>query len=1782
MDLFKQKFDSLTPGAHVKLTLVNGQTIEGVVSQKDSNTALEIAVTEKVLVRYDHIVSFSDSGAVSAKPPVKLTCTFEEVKAAFDGITDSKTRTKFNPVYSYTNASAKSKSSEKIKEAPEKTKKLIDDLMNKGQTIYSDIYNFYAHVCMFAGQEKEADEALKKAENAPKRSNTQSYNTETEEKNENAIIPDTTPASKPDSSIHLTGKIVSYLKSNSEGRIRGDNGNEYYFTPNDIGNTELKNKFEEMKMGSSKTFDANADYVYVSFYTTRRHSKDYAISIEPAYKGKFSGVVIQSESTRADVEKLYKNEEYEQAIDYCFYQLGKTQTMYDVAFFFSTIVNSCTVLMNTKYGNEAEKYFQIAKDLISEYEENGNIGRNHSMSECVTEFCTLNRDYENAIKYAEMTIATCEELIERDEVQFAERRKNIVESKLTIADCHEKLGDTEKAKEILDECLKYMHKHQIYGTHFDTVRKKLAEYNGTSPVSDEIEDEETIAPEYSPEEFADDDGENVDEDIYETEEDEEVEEDEEYGDDNKEDEEDDIPDDETALNNAYGAYDDKNGFFKLGLTHDGILEKIKSFDEKHLYCLLTWFAAASEIADSTTELKGDFSLIADIQAINTAFGYAYNNPLAECEYESSNVLARYQDSTVQSILPDDYEGLSAAASLRTLFGPYDKPDYSLRALCEFIKDTSITEKYPELIELLEKLEEFRNNTGLAPDMFAEYKSSDDIADDIITAAGELVNQLEAKLDVYESNGQVRRTREIIFKESILRQCLDIVANDDKSKAEYVSGVIAEAFIKDGKSLSEENISLEKLDAFIDECWQGAIDIILTEKRVVRRPHDRLKGSKRNNVIVSVKKIISCICDWLEITKSNETKQDWAVNMYKDIEPEIKELLEKLIDQSRISLDNDGFTPGVHSIFCAATEIYAKVCGTYDPNTRKYFFADFMKSGEILLNDSFLPELQSTFCESKSMNILKRIERHAETTLPTLEDCLKNIVSSEDTDHDFRRAKLILQYAADTGYDLSSSGVTEDIVNNCLEYARKNFADRYRAFYDKLQLHLSYGRITNINGKIDSLNTLAKAWFDICRITKDYGFYERLFESIEKKISDEADEKTDNYLKQLNELFDNPKYDFGVFKKEDIRDFIIEQNFAAAEQILNSIRRGDTAEVLNYTNIPHLYFEEFEKESSDTYNIVGSAESATIEKAVKKAAHGRNLEDSLSRIASGKAKKETRGGAVLITKWPTQKADYTDDLTDFLERLGFRVKTVSRDSGKYESYTVYCNKKTGKAVYDHPIAAFGSDTETEGFRVLCLYGTFTPDALLKCFVEVNATPKNTLVLLNHRLTLPERRMLAKKIKQEKSITKTFIVIDRVTLYYLATHYSAEDISKRLMAVTLPFSYCQPFMESSEATMPPELFTGRADELSKIEDVNGVNLVYGGRQLGKSALLKMAHRHIDKNGNNARAVYLDIQNKNYDEAAVSLCKKLILEGILAEDSTCGNWNDLCDLIYKRLSDEEPETRISYLLIMLDEADEFIKTAAESSDSPLSAVKNLQTGRFKLVMAGVHNLSRFDRTVFHENSSMLHLSHLVVKQFRREYAIELLTKILAYLGFRFSDGNESANGFIGNVLEKTHYYPGLIQFFCQKLIEYTRNPDYAGYSDSDTPYYNITEEHFKKVFVDREFTELVNRKLEASLFTEEKGHSFYHVLALIFAALYHEDDKKGSFTLDDIKNKANDLGIKRIMGIDDAKLKEYIDEMCDLNILIEKEKGYGFATDGFREYLGSQSNVDDMLSEYMEEDI
>ena len=134
MNLVEQKLSALPIGSPIRFTQSNGQIIEGVLSENDKTSTLEIIVTAKVTLMYSQIagieesnafgknvipVQVSDTAIVSStgeslkaneiiteeekkneseiKSDIKFTCTKNELKSAFKPM-DNSIKTKFSPI----------------------------------------------------------------------------------------------------------------------------------------------------------------------------------------------------------------------------------------------------------------------------------------------------------------------------------------------------------------------------------------------------------------------------------------------------------------------------------------------------------------------------------------------------------------------------------------------------------------------------------------------------------------------------------------------------------------------------------------------------------------------------------------------------------------------------------------------------------------------------------------------------------------------------------------------------------------------------------------------------------------------------------------------------------------------------------------------------------------------------------------------------------------------------------------------------------------------------------------------------------------------------------------------------------------------------------------------------------------------------------------------------------------------------------------------------------------------------------------------------------------------------------------------------------------------------------------------------------------------------------------------------------------------------------------------------------------------------------------------------
>ena len=146
---------------------------------------------------------------------------------------------------------------------------------------------------------------------------------------------------------------------------------------------------------------------------------------------------------------------------------------------------------------------------------------------------------------------------------------------------------------------------------------------------------------------------------------------------------------EESLQTAYEEYKDADGFDVLDLDDTTVISTAFSFDADHLYCLLAYLNGASAVSASSkktrTDENGETVYVGQtIKAIDTAAAYAFNSPLMDTEYLSTEILAVYEE--VQKYLPYTAHSMFAASALYALFNTPSIPDYSIGDFAVVIED----------------------------------------------------------------------------------------------------------------------------------------------------------------------------------------------------------------------------------------------------------------------------------------------------------------------------------------------------------------------------------------------------------------------------------------------------------------------------------------------------------------------------------------------------------------------------------------------------------------------------------------------------------------------------------------------------------------------------------------------------------------------------------------------------------------------------------------------------------------------------------------------------------------------------------------------------------------------------------------------------------------------------------------------------------------------------------------------------------------------------------------
>lgn len=480
--------------------------------------------------------------------------------------------------------------------------------------------------------------------------------------------------------------------------------------------------------------------------------------------------------------------------------------------------------------------------------------------------------------------------------------------------------------------------------------------------------------------------------------------------------------------------------------------------------------------------------------------------------------------------------------------------------------------------------------------------------------------------------------------------------------------------------------------------------------------------------------------------------------------------------------------------------------------------------------------------------------------------------------------------------------------------------------------------------------------------------------------------------------------------------------------------------------------------------------------------------------------------------------------------------------------------------------FGSGASGH-YRLLCLWNTPVEYDILdmvKKQSSQNSAP--TLVFTFSAMSEKRRRSLAHECRQA---ALRLLLLDTNLLLYLA---AAPRPLSAFFHGAMAFTPGDPY--TITGSVPTEMFFGRSSQMEAIVSKEGTSLVFGGRQLGKTALLRETERRMNKASDGFIVKFIDLTHS--EQIGITyppqhiwsvLAKYLSSYGVMDTNVSTQETFKRRILEWLRADDRRR------ILLLLDEADAFFEADRKVLDSGVAweQVRHMkaimdESGRaFKVVFAGLHDVQRTARdanTPLAQFGTPVNIGAFLNNEETPE-ARRMIEKPLNVLGYRFEPPDLATR-----VLAYTNYYPSLIQIFCRKLVSLLRQ---EVFDSRTTPPYTIAARHVERAYLESK-KEILDR-FNWSLDLDPR----YRLLALVIAleGLEHPDSALGMS-----EESVRQLAMYWWKGgfEDDPSPDSFqtlLDEMIGLGILRRTPQGkYALRSSNVIHLLGSKEAIGDRL--------
>lgn len=965
----------------------------------------------------------------------------------------------------------------------------------------------------------------------------------------------------------------------------------------------------------------------------------------------------------------------------------------------------------------------------------------------------------------------------------------------------------------------------------------------------------------------------------------------------------------------------------------------------------------------------------------------------------------------------------------------------------------------------------------------------------------------------------------------------------------------------------------------------------TDERVIDRrckltdDEKRGKGAKRRPIdgraLQAIRQKVHYLCDLLNaIQKKIEAMPDKVDDFIQTKVMDCRTSVLGCIDQTLVEL-NEYRTGGSHAI-----DVHAALKVTIENvNDVKRMFTDTRLSSpppervpQLLTSElALVPGISATLHTSNEglqfdSDDLRRILKAIEEPL-TVEDAFS--IQTEESNHAAAQRLLLKiesrsdqQETSERFRRLHEESLEADRIRLKAEASkteqRIDEAVCYDLVNENVRQHLA-AEVSELTSVVDLEMNLSPAFAAI------------------NSVNEKLDRLLEARLSEVRARFDELKRKSNDLDEEDLKrieETLGARDFATADEYINLVRKGEhlNGPESEESSAFHDFFNDFLPAIEDYLRTHATEQLPNWKKQLEEGGeevYGRKFNSEEHRATAAKIL-ETWRLAIRLGRNDEKRAIHVASL---FKNLGFddaHVEHLSHGNGWS------LDSLTAQPIANRNICTvpqFGS-TANGRYQVLSMSGkTKDPDIdkiLSDTSLDRLGTDVPLVVLFLGRLSKARRRAITKQCWGVHQL----LLLDEHLVMFLAT--LEQGVQNALFQCTLPFTASQPYSITA-SFVPIEMFFGRNAEYKAIVSREPTHLVFGGRQLGKSVLLREAERRLHKPANGSIVRWIDLKNRGigtqrpavelWDEIGHCLHNDGVLKHLASQEGTIR-------ARVKEWLDEDSQRRI---LLLLDEADEFLNQDSQQIDDSsgnafpvISQIKGLMDDterRFKVVFAGLHNVQRAAKD---KNTPMGHLGTSInigplIDNGEWEEAVALIQTPMRQMGFAF----ESAN-LVTRILSHTNFYPSLIQIFCRHLLRSMHKRNQSVIDFRTSPPYPITMKDIERVYQSEELQAEIRDRFELTLNLDERYRLIAFLIAWETIEMREDGEPLRGLTLREIHQRAHGFwseGFAQDSSFDGFGI--LLDEMVGLGVLRRDPDGkYALRSANVLNLMGSRQRIEESL--------